>query len=81
VTYLGDTLVALDAANPDASPIRQAYRRWWETPRTERPHPALARLAAILIRIANRLAPATPDEHARPATHPPPAAAHAAGEP
>jgi hypothetical protein len=55
MNHLGDLLIAIDAANPDASPIRNAYARFWEAPRPERP--LFAAVAARLIRLADRLAP------------------------
>lgn len=80
MTHFGDALITLEAANPDASPLRQAYSRWWETPRAERPRPMLTRIAVRLHRLADRLAPApkaTPSE----VTHKPVPAARAAGQP
>jgi hypothetical protein len=32
MTQYGDILISLDAANPGASPLTQAYARWWEAP-------------------------------------------------
>jgi hypothetical protein len=64
MTQDGDILISLDIAHAEASPLAQAYTRWWETPRAERRHPVLARIAAGLVRVANRLAPALAPEAA-----------------
>jgi len=79
MTHFGDVLITLDAANPDASPLRLAYTRWWEAPRAEHPRPVFACIAARLHRFANHLAPA-PEAVSSEAAHTPITAARAAGQ-
>lgn len=62
---LGSELIAMEMANPQSAPLATAYTRLWETPRPERRRLRLAWLAARLIRLAYRLAPAPETDGAR----------------
>ncbi len=66
---IGDTLIVLETVSePGEGPMGGLYTRIWERPRAERGAKSRLRVAAMLLRVARRLAPV--DTESRPGYRP-----------